>query len=37
MFSGKRFKTFEDGWEYIYEQLPDANEEDLGEYYVLEA
>lgn len=35
MFNGKTFPTFEDGWAYIYEMLPDADDQALAEYYVL--
>lgn len=33
LFDGKTFESFEDGWEFIYNQFPD--EEDLSDYYVL--
>jgi hypothetical protein len=33
IFPNKIFKTFEDGWEYIYNKFP--NEEDHQEYYVV--
>ena len=33
IFPNKIFKTFEDGWEYIYDKFP--NEEDHQEYYVV--
>lgn len=25
MFGGREFKTFEDGWEYIYVNIPDED------------
>lgn len=28
------FPTFEDAWDFIYATLPDASDEDLGEFYV---
>jgi len=33
IFPNKIFKTFEDGWEYIYDKFP--NEEDHQEYFVV--
>lgn len=27
MFDGKEFKTFEDGWEFLYETFPNGNED----------
>ena len=33
IFPNKIFKTFEDGWEYIYNKFP--NEEDHQEYFVV--
>lgn len=40
MFNGKSFKTFEDGWDYLYELFPgtddDDQEEELGEFQVLQ-
>lgn len=35
LFQNKEFKTFEDGWDFLYETLPNAEEGELGEYYVL--
>lgn len=39
MFNGKSFKTFEDGWDYLYLLFPgndeDDQEEELGEFQVL--
>ena len=34
LFPNKVFKTFEDGWSFIYEKFP--NEEDLSDYYVVD-
>jgi len=34
MFPNKVFKTFEDGWEYIYKKFD--NEEDYQEYFVVD-
>jgi len=34
LFRSKEFKSFEDGWEFLYIKFPD--EEDLGDYYVIE-
>tara|TARA_R100001440_G_scaffold65666_1_gene86573 strand:- start:329 stop:517 length:189 start_codon:yes stop_codon:yes gene_type:complete len=33
LFPNKVFKTFQDGWDYIYIKFP--NEEDLSDYYVV--
>ncbi len=40
-FFGKEFDSFEDGWDFLYEQFPDdgdkpEDEQDLQEYYVEE-
>lgn len=32
LFRDKTFPTFEDGWDFLYQQFPE--EEDLGDYYV---
>lgn len=34
LFPAEEFETFEDGWDYIYEQFPD--EDDLSDFYVQE-
>ncbi len=37
-FDGKEFKTFEDGWEFLYRKFEHLSgkelEDELGEYYV---
>ena len=33
LFRNHTFKTFQDGWDFIYIQFPDV--EDLGDYYVV--
>lgn len=35
LFNGKSFNTFEDGWDYIYINVPAVDEEIFGEYYVM--
>jgi hypothetical protein len=43
-FGNETFKTFEDGWSFLYEQFPSSDdeeeaermEEELGEHYVIE-
>jgi hypothetical protein len=38
--NGKKFATFEDGWEYIYRDLTtllDLTEDDYQEYYVVQS
>ena len=34
LFPNKVFKTFEDGWDFIYKKFP--NEEDLSDYFVVD-
>jgi hypothetical protein len=34
LFREKTFDSFQDGWDFIYQQFPD--EEDLSDYYVVE-
>lgn len=34
-FGSKEFRTFEDAWEMILVTFPDATDQDLGEYEVL--
>jgi hypothetical protein len=34
LFREETFETFQDGWDFIYQQFPD--EEDLSDYYVVE-
>jgi hypothetical protein len=39
-FSDKRFKSYEDAWEFLYSEFPstetgDDREDELGEYYVI--
>jgi hypothetical protein len=36
MFNGMIFTSFEDAWDYVFEQFPDATDEDLGEFEVIE-
>ena len=33
IFPNKEFETFEDAWDFIYEEFPD--EDDLSDFYVI--
>jgi len=34
-FQGDVFDTFEDAWDFLYAQVPDADEEDFEDWQVL--
>jgi hypothetical protein len=34
LFANQTFDTFEDAWDFIYENVPDEGEDTYDEYYV---
>jgi hypothetical protein len=34
-YSNKKFKSYEDAWDFLYCEYPDDDDDALGEYYVI--